>query len=201
VFETGADGFGLGSTMLAVGAVSGALLAARRRRPSRRLVLGAALTFGVLEFVTGLMPTYVSFLVLLVPTGMALLTFTTASNALLQLRVAQEMRGRVMGLYMLVFLGSAPFGSPVIGWLADALGARASLLAGGVVSVAAALVCTAVSARTPVATSGPASTPDTAQASTPDTTPGHADGTAAAGPAAGGAARRPGGAATVSTRP
>lgn len=151
VFHTGADGFGLGSTMLAVGALSGALLAARRRRPSRRLVIVAALAFGVSEFITGFMPTYPTFLVMLVPTGMALLTFTTAANALMQLRVAAEIRGRVMGIYMVVFLGSAPFGSPFIGWLADTFGARASFLVGGAMSATAALACTAVSARTPVA--------------------------------------------------
>jgi MFS family permease len=147
VFHTGAEGFGLGSTLLAVGAFCGALLAARRRRPTRRLVLGAALVFGVFEVVAGFMPTFVAFLVLLVPTGMALLTFTTAANALMQLRVAAEMRGRVMGLYMLVFAGTAPLGAPIIGWLADAFGARASLLVGGTVSAVAAVVAMGLQVR------------------------------------------------------
>jgi MFS family permease len=143
-FHTGASSFGLASTMLAVGALTGSLLAARRARPPRPLLPAAAVMFGVLEVVTGLMPTYGWFLVLLVPTGIALLTFNTAANATMQLSVSPEMRGRVMGLYMLVFAGTAPLGSPVIGWLAEHLGPRAGLVAGGLVSTIATLAVVAV---------------------------------------------------------
>jgi MFS family permease len=146
VFHTGASAFGLASTMLAVGALIGALLAARRAKPPRPLLPIAALAFGLLEIVTGLMPTFVSFLLLLVPTGMALLTFNTAANATMQLSVSPEMRGRVMGLYMLVFAGTAPLGSPAIGWLAEQFGPRAGLIVGGVASSLAALVVAALMA-------------------------------------------------------
>ncbi len=146
VFHSGASSFGLASTMLAVGALSGSLLAARRRRLRMRLLFVAATVFGVLEIATGLMPTYVTFLVLLVPTGMALLTFNTAANAVMQLSVPAEMRGRVMGLYLLVFAGSSPVGSPLIGWLAEVFGARSSLYIGGVVSLAAVVGVAAVMA-------------------------------------------------------
>ena len=139
VFHSGATSFGLASTMLAVGALSGSLLAAIRKRPRMRLMLVAATIFGVLEIATGLMPDYVSFLVMLVPTGIALLTFNTTANAVMQLSVPAEMRGRVMGLYMLVFAGSAPIGSPLIGRLAEIFGPRSSLTIGGVVSLAAVL--------------------------------------------------------------
>jgi MFS family permease len=144
VFHTGASAFGLASTMLAVGALAGSLFAARRASTPRRLLPIAAVTFGVLEMATGLMPTYGSFIVALVPTGIALLTFTTAANATMQLSVPADMRGRVMGLYMLVFLGTAPLGSPVIGWLAEHLGPRAGLVVGGAVATVATLIVTAV---------------------------------------------------------
>jgi MFS family permease len=144
VFHSGASAFGLASTVLAVGALTGALLAARRQKPRLRLLVFSAIAFGMLEVVTGLMPTYLTFLVLLVPTGVALLTFNTAANATMQLGVPAEMRGRVMGLYMLVFAGSAPVGSPLVGWLAQQLGPRSGLILGGSVSLVAALVVAAL---------------------------------------------------------
>lgn len=148
VFHTGASAFGLASSMLALGALSGALLAARRvARPRLRLLVVMGLVFGALEVVTGLMPTYWTFLALLVPTGIAMMTITTAANATMQLGVAPEMRGRVMALYMLVFLGTNPVGAPAVGWLAEHFGARMSLVLGGLVSVLAALAVGAVAAR------------------------------------------------------
>ena len=147
VFHTGAGAFGLASTMFAVGALGGALLAARRARPGMRLLLTTALAFGVLEVVAGLMPTFWSFLALLVPTGLALLMFTTTANSTTQLGTTYAVRGRVMGLYMLVFLGGAPLGSPLVGWAAEQFGARMSLIAGGLVSVLAAVVATLLLAR------------------------------------------------------
>ncbi|WP_131741343.1 MFS transporter [Actinomadura roseirufa] len=143
VFHTGATSFGLASSMLALGALTGALLAARRvARPRMRLLVVAAMTFGVLEIATGLMPAFWSFLVLLVPTGIAMMTLTTAANALLQLSVAPEMRGRVMGLYMFVILGTNPLGAPTIGWMAEQFGARSTILVGGLVAVVTTLVVT-----------------------------------------------------------
>ncbi|MEU8122008.1 MFS transporter [Spirillospora sp. NPDC049024] len=148
VFHTDASAFGLASSMLAVGALSGALLAARRvARPRLRLLVAMGLVFGVLEALTGLMPTYWSFLALLVPTGIAMMTIMTAANATVQLGVAPEMRGRVMALYMLVFLGTNPLGAPAIGWLAQQFGARASLVLGGLISVVAALAVGALAMR------------------------------------------------------
>jgi MFS family permease len=147
VFHTGAGAFGLASAMFAVGALGGALLAARRARPGMRLLVTTALVFGLLEIGTALMPSYWSFLALLVPTGLALLMFTTTANATTQLGTTAAVRGRVMGLYMLVFLGGAPLGSPLVGWAAEQFGARVSLLAGGVISAAAAVVAALLLAR------------------------------------------------------
>jgi MFS family permease len=149
VFHSGASSFGLASTMLAVGAVSGSLLAARRKRPRMRLTLVAAAFFGVLEIVSGVMPTYDLFLATLVPTGLALLTFNTTANAVMQLSVPASMRGRVMGLYMLVFAGSSPIGAPLLGWLAEVFGPRSGLVLGGVVSLAAVVGVVAVMAPRP----------------------------------------------------
>ncbi len=147
VFHTGAGAFGLASTAYAAGALGGALLAARRRRPSVRLQVAVALAFGVLEAVSGLMPTYWSFLFLLVPTGLAVVMYTTAANSATQLGTRPQMRGRVMGVYMLVFLGGAPLGSPLMGWIAEQFGPRMSLISGGVVSALAAVVAGLVLSR------------------------------------------------------
>ena len=147
VFHTGAGAFGLASTMFAVGALGGALLAARRARPGMRLLLTTALAFGVLEVATGLMPTFWTFLALLVPTGLALLMFSTTANSTTQLGTTQAVRGRVMGLYMLVFLGGAPLGSPLVGWAAEQFGVRTSLIAGGVISALAAAAAAFLLAR------------------------------------------------------
>jgi MFS family permease len=146
VFHSGASSFGLASSMLAVGALTGALLAARRAaRPRFRLLLISVLVFGAMEAATGLMPTYWMFLVLLVPTGIAMMTFTTAANATMQLGVAPEMRGRVMGLYMFVFLGTNPLGAPTIGWLAQHFGPRMTIVMGGGAAMLVALVVAALS--------------------------------------------------------
>jgi MFS family permease len=147
VFHTGAGAFGLASAAFAAGALGGALWSARHVRPSLRLQFMAAFAFGVLEVVAGLMPAYWSFLALLVPTGLALLIYTTTANLATQLGCAPEMRGRVMGVYLLVFLGGAPLGSPLVGWLAELFGPRMSLISGGVISAAATVAVSVLLAR------------------------------------------------------
>ena len=147
VFHTGASAFGLASAVFAAGALGGALLAARRKRPTIRLLLVTSVLFGLFEIMTGLAPDYLTFLAALVPTGLAVLTFTTAANSSTQLGTAPDMRGRVMGLYMLVFLGGTPLGSPLAGWLAATYGARLSVIAGGVISALAAVIVAVMVAR------------------------------------------------------
>jgi MFS family permease len=147
VFHRSASGYGLLSTLMAVGTLAGSVLAARRAASGGlrlRLVVFAALAFGVLEFVLGTMPTYLTFGLVLIPLGAATITFITAANSTMQLSISPAMRGRVMGLYMLVFLGGNPVGGPMTGWLAEQFGGRSPFLVGGVVSVLAALVCAAV---------------------------------------------------------
>ncbi len=147
VFGRGADAYGLLATLLAVGTLTGAALAARRSgrgRPRLRLVFGAAAAFGALEVAVGLMPTYTTFGLMLIPCGAAALTFTTAVNSTVQLSVDPQLRGRVMGLYMLLFLGGNPVGAPLMGWIAEEVNGRAPIVVGGAVTMLAALACAAV---------------------------------------------------------
>ncbi|WP_253660557.1 MFS transporter [Williamsia maris] len=147
-FAGSAGGYGLLSTMLAVGTLAGATLAARRRSPARlRHFLAAATAFGVLEVVVGLMPTFWLVAVMLIPAGAAVITFSTTAMNIVQLSVDSSMRGRVMGIYMLCFLGGTPLGSPLLGWLAGVYGPRSSLLIGGAVSAVAGVVCVALLMR------------------------------------------------------
>jgi MFS family permease len=150
VFHQDASGYGLLSTLLAVGTMTGAALVARRSsqgKPRLRVLIGGSLALGVSEAVTGLMPNYVTFGAMLVVLGAASLTFTTAANVTTQLSVGADMRGRVMGLYMLVFLGSNPIGGPLTAWLASTWGGRAPFVVGGILAAAAAACCGAVLAR------------------------------------------------------
>jgi MFS family permease len=140
VFHKGAGEYGLLGTVVAIGSLSGALLAARRGRPRIRLIVVAAVAFGVVEIVAGLMPSYWTFMATLIPLGLCQMTMLNSANATMQLAVDPAMRGRVMALYMAVLMGGTPIGSPLIGALAEAFGARWSLIGGGAVSAIAALV-------------------------------------------------------------
>jgi predicted MFS family arabinose efflux permease len=102
-------------------------------------MLVAALVFGVLEVVDSVAPSFWLLAVLLVPTGAAVLTFTTTTNAIVQLGAEPQVRGRVMALYLTVFIGGTPVGAPLVGVLAEHAGPRASLLVGGVVCALSAL--------------------------------------------------------------
>jgi MFS family permease len=146
-FHQGAGAYGLLGSVLAVGSLTGTLLAARRKTVRVRLVLVGAAAFGVTEFITGLMPNYTWYAIALPPAGLAALLTMTAANATLQLSTAPAMRGRVMSLYLMVFAGGTPLGAPVIGWVADHYGPRWSLLFGGFITAAAALAAAALLAR------------------------------------------------------
>jgi MFS family permease len=137
-FGLGAAAFGLLSTFFAVGSLGGALLSTRRSlRPRQRFLVGSAVIFGLLTIVAGLMPDVVSFAVLLVPTGAAALVFSVANNSFVQLGVDPQMRGRVLALYFMCFMGGTPVGAPLIGWIAEHFGAPWGLILGGAVCVLA----------------------------------------------------------------
>lgn len=147
VFHTGAGKFGLASSVFALGALLGALYAARRKRAGLRLLVVTAAAFSLLTIACGFMPAYWLFLIVLVPAGLTVISLTTAANASIQLSVPAEMRGRVMGIYMLVFLGGAPLGAPLTGWVAQEYGTRLAMASGGIISVLATVAVGLVVAR------------------------------------------------------
>ncbi|MCF7551438.1 MFS transporter [Pseudonocardia sp. WMMC193] len=148
VFGRDAQGYGLLTTLLAVGSVLGATFAARRTtKPRLRMVAGSGVVFGVLLVVAGSMPTYLTAGLALVPVGLAALLFTTSANSAVQLSVDPTVRGRVMGIYMLLLLGGTPLGAPVLGVVAEHFGGRSPLIVGGVVTVLSVLAVAVVLAR------------------------------------------------------
>jgi MFS family permease len=134
-FDKGAGEYGVLGSIFAVGAVAGSLLAARRSRPRVRLVIGAAVGFGLAAGVSALSPWYWFYAVWGIAVGFATLTLITSANATLQLSTEPQMRGRVMSLYNVVFLGSTPIGSPFVGWVAEAWGPRWSVGVGAIASI------------------------------------------------------------------
>lgn len=138
-FGKGAGEYGILGSILAIGSLAGALLAARRERPRVRLVIGAAFAFGVFMTIQALAPTYLTYAVLSIFVGFSSLTMLTAANATVQTSTDPAMRGRVMALYMVVLLGATPIGSPIIGWVAEAWGPRWAVGIGGVASMLVAL--------------------------------------------------------------
>jgi MFS family permease len=139
-FHKGAGEYGLLGSIMAIGSLTGALLAARREQPRLRLVVGAAGAFGVFAIVAAFMPTYELFAIALIPVGVSSLTLMTAANSTVQTTTDPAMRGRVMALYMAIFMGGTPVGAPVVGWIGESFGAGWSIAVGGFVSVAVALV-------------------------------------------------------------
>nr|WP_258055419.1 MFS transporter [Streptomyces sp. Ru62] len=138
VFDAGAGAYSLFNTLMAVGSLVGALLAARRGTARLRVLIAAALAFGTLETVAAVAPSYWLFALLMVPIGIFGLTVNVTANTAVQMGTDPAMRGRVMALFMMVFMGGTPLGAPVVGWITDTYGARVGFAAGGVVSAAAA---------------------------------------------------------------
>ncbi len=147
VFNKGATEYGVLGSIMAIGSLAGALLAARRTNPHMRTVVVAGLAFGVLEILSGLMPTYLSFAVILPLLGLSALTMVTSANAMIQMTSSPHMRGRVSSLYVMVFLGGTPFGAPLIGWIGEEFGARWTLIGGGAASLLGILLATAIYAH------------------------------------------------------
>ena len=140
VFATGAGGFGLLSSMLAIGAVAGALGAAHREKPRAILLLASAFLLAVLFSVAAAMPTYLTFGLAIMALGGCVQTFMTTANSTVQLWTDPPMRGRVMALYMAVLNGCTLFGAPFVGWVANRYGARWSLMVGAAAGLVAAIV-------------------------------------------------------------
>jgi MFS family permease len=147
VFHKGAGEYGILGTTMAVGSLTGALLAARRGRPRHRLVVGSAVAFGIANILAGLMPSYLTFLLITPVIGIAAITMANAANTTVQLSVAPLMRGRVMALYMMIFMGGTPLGAPVVGWVGQEFGARWTLIGGGGMTLLGTLVAVALFTR------------------------------------------------------
>jgi MFS family permease len=139
-FHAGASQYGVLSSTMAIGSVTGALLAARRAKPRMALLLGAAAIFGVGCTVAALMPNYVLFGLALVVVGAATQTFNTSTNSLLQISTEPAMRGRVIAILLAISLGCTPLGAPVVGWVADRFGPRWALGVGAASGFAATIV-------------------------------------------------------------
>ncbi|GAA3543294.1 MFS transporter [Aeromicrobium flavum] len=148
VYGKGASEYGILGSILAVGSLAGALLAARRTRPRLIFVVVAGMTFGLAEIAAGLMPSYLTFALILPLLGVSSLTMVTSANGLIQMTSAPEMRGRVAALYLMVFMGGTPLGAPLIGWIGEAFGARWTMILGGTMSALGIAVATALYART-----------------------------------------------------
>ena len=140
VYGLGADAYGILGSIMAVGSLAAALLAAQRPRPRLSMMLGALAGFAIATTALALAPTYEAFAILLIPVGLTALTVMTTANASVQLTTEPAMRGRVMALYMTIFLGGTPLGAPMIGWIGDAWGARWTILIGSIATALAFVV-------------------------------------------------------------
>jgi MFS family permease len=147
IFHADARGYGLLSSIMAIGTVAGALLSARRERPRFSLLLTGAGVFGIGCTLAALAPGYWFFAGALVVIGVAALTLMNTTNSLMQLSTEPAMRGRVMALRVSVALGGTPIGAPIVGWVADAFGPRWALGVGAASGFTAASVAVYVLAR------------------------------------------------------
>jgi MFS family permease len=139
VYGKGAGQYGVLGSFMAVGSLTGALLAARRTRVRHRMIVGGAVLFGAVEVAAAFAPSYLVFAALTPLLGLTALTMITSANAFMQLRTDPGMRGRVMALYLMIFMGGTPVGAPLIGWIGEEYGARATLWAGGGLTIVGVL--------------------------------------------------------------
>jgi MFS family permease len=147
VFHSDARGFGLLSSIMAIGTISGALIAAGRDKPKFGSLLAGSTVFGIGCTFGALAPGYWWFAAALVIIGVAALTLTNATNSMMQLSTEPSIRGRVMALRLAVALGGTPIGAPIVGWVANRFGPRWALGVGASSGFAAALVAIYVLTR------------------------------------------------------
>ena len=147
VFAVGAGGYGLFNSLVAAGALVGALASTRASTVRLRGVIMAGGAWGLLQATCGLMTNVMSFGMLLVIQGVACLLFFTAANSLVQLSSNLGVRGRVMSLYVLVSFGGQAIGGPIMGWVVEHFGAPTGMVVSGLVPALAALAIGVLLAR------------------------------------------------------
>lgn len=140
VFHKGAAEYGVLSSVMAIGSVAGALLSARREKPRLSFLFISTAIFGLGCAVAAIMPSYWGFGAALVIVGLAAQTMMTTANGAVQLTTPPAVRGRVMAIYMAIFMGGTPIGAPIVGWVANEFGPRWSLGVGAASGILAALV-------------------------------------------------------------
>jgi len=140
-FHRNAGSFGLLGSAMAIGSVTGAVLAARRRRkPDLDWVLNLAVVFAAVLGISACAPSYAVYAFVLPFCGMIAITLLTSANATMQLSTDEGMRGRVAGIYFMVFTGGSPIGAPLVGWVAEHFGTRWSMAMGAIAVLATALI-------------------------------------------------------------
>ncbi len=139
-FHAGAGRYGLLTSMMAIGSVTGALLTARRTSPRIRHLIASSAIFGVACALAALAPHYLAFGAVLVAVGISAQTFTTSTNSLVQLSTEPAMRGRVIAILLAILMGTTPLGAPLVGWVADRFGPRWALGIAALAGLAAAMV-------------------------------------------------------------
>ncbi|MGJ3190260.1 MFS transporter [Paenarthrobacter nitroguajacolicus] len=138
-FGMGPEEFGLLGSIMAVGTLAGALLAARRSGPRLRYMLGGALSLGAFTLLASISPTFWIYAAVLVPVGLASITFLNSCNTTIQLSVEPQFRGRVLALYLAILQGGTAIGAPLMGWIGTEFGPRWAVAAGGAVVLVAGI--------------------------------------------------------------
>ena len=146
-FGVGPGEFGLLGSIMAVGTLAGALLAARRAGPRLRYLLGGALGLGAFTLLGSVSPSFWLYAAVLIPVGLASITFLNSCNTTIQLSVEPQFRGRVLALYLAILQGGTAVGAPLMGWIGSEFGARWSVAAGGAVVLLTALFAIIVVSR------------------------------------------------------
>jgi MFS family permease len=147
VYDVGARGYGLFNSLVAAGALVGALASTRRTSIRLSMVVGTAAALGIVQAVAGFAPSEFAFGALLIGIGVANLLFITGANSLVQMSSNVQIRGRVISLYILVLLGGQALGGPLMGWIVEAWGPHVAMMISGLVPAVAAVVIAILIAR------------------------------------------------------
>lgn len=146
-FDTGSAGYGLYTSLAAVGAIVGAVASTRRRSVRLRAIALLTAAYGLAIVLGGLVPVYGVFLAGIVGLGVARLLFATGAESMVQLSTNPSIRGRVMAIYMVILMGGQAAGGVLIGWIAEVLGMHAAFAVAGGVPLLAAIVVASILAR------------------------------------------------------